>query len=262
VNVVFSSNAVICNLHEYSRTKHPELHFQIIKDSNYSVANVEISANLWDYSKWPVIKRQALLLNAPTLSWMEYGVHNVHVVDNKSPLRNIVNQIRESGTVPNSFNILVTINCVQSATGSVLTRMYSYCEPNIQFNKRFKPLLVDKGDYIALMSVEESQDLMEDTKSSSKRFAETATALMMGLKFASFKKEEEEEDDDDDDDDEEEAQEPTVAAPVSPQPTSSFASLTTSSFSLKIKPPPPAPDSPVSDCNDDDTITLEPARGQ
>jgi DNA-directed RNA polymerase specialized sigma54-like protein len=115
-----------------------------------------------DYSGWPVVKRQALALNASTLSWMEYGVHNVHVVDSKSPLRSVVNQIRATGTVPNSFNILVTINCVQSATGSVLTRMHSYCQPNIQFNKRFKPLLMDEGDHVVLRSVEESHELMDD----------------------------------------------------------------------------------------------------
>ena len=72
------------------------------------------------------------MLGAPTLSWMEYGIHNVHVVDRKSPLRPIVNQLRETGRIPNSFNILVTMNCVQSATGSVLTRMYSYCNSNIR----------------------------------------------------------------------------------------------------------------------------------
>lgn len=115
-----------------------------------------------DYSAWPVIKRQALSLGAPTLSWMEYGIHNVHVVDKKSPLRPIVNQIRESGTIPNSFNILVTMNCVQSATGSVLTRMYSYCHSNIQSHKRFKPLLVDKGEFIALRPVDECHELIVD----------------------------------------------------------------------------------------------------
>jgi hypothetical protein len=115
-----------------------------------------------DYSAWPTIKRQALVLGAPTLSWMEYGIHNVHVVDKKSPLRPIVNQIRESGTIPNSFNILVTMNCVQSATGSVLTRMYSYCHSNIQLNKRFKPLLVDMGDFIALRPVAESHELIDE----------------------------------------------------------------------------------------------------
>jgi len=47
VEVVFSDNAVICNVASSDPKKHPELHFQIIKDSNYSVANVEISANLW-----------------------------------------------------------------------------------------------------------------------------------------------------------------------------------------------------------------------
>lgn len=50
VDVVFSENAVICNLHTPTgalRGKDPELHFQILKDSNYSVANIGITANLW-----------------------------------------------------------------------------------------------------------------------------------------------------------------------------------------------------------------------
>jgi hypothetical protein len=49
VDVVFSENAIICNLnlHGKMRGKDPELHFQIMKDSNYSVANVGISANMW-----------------------------------------------------------------------------------------------------------------------------------------------------------------------------------------------------------------------
>jgi hypothetical protein len=47
VDVVFSENAIICNVDSKDPKKPPELHFQILKDSNYSVANVEISANLW-----------------------------------------------------------------------------------------------------------------------------------------------------------------------------------------------------------------------
>ena len=138
-----------------------------------------------DYSAWPVIKRQALSLGAPTLSWMEYGIHNVHVVDKKSPLRPIVNQIRQSGTIPNSFNILVTMNCVQSATGSVLTRMYSYCHSNIQSHKRFKPLLVDKGEFIALRPVDESHELIDEDEYRrivKKKFGDVASTFAKNIK--------------------------------------------------------------------------------
>lgn len=74
-----------------------------------------------DYTEFPDVKRVFLPLVQPNVAWMDYGIRIRHVVDDHSPLQEVLAYFSKFGRLPNAFHILVTVSGVHAPTGTPVT---------------------------------------------------------------------------------------------------------------------------------------------
>jgi len=137
LGLVFSEDAVLYNID--NDNKYPEIAIQVVKKSVSSMWNTSVQAVLWDYTEFPDVKRVFLPLVQPNVAWMDYGIRIRHVVDDHSPLQEVLAYFSKFGRLPNAFHILVTVSGVHAPTGTPVTSMNSYCESNIKVHRKFLP---------------------------------------------------------------------------------------------------------------------------